>query len=401
MTRNLVGLSCPPGPELLTVWEPALAAALDGSGPALVPVPDGPAGAAVREMAQLDVPLERDDVALVVPTSGSTGTPKGSMLTAAALRASGAATYERIGGPGSWLLALPVTHIAGQQVLIRSLLAGRSPVVQDLTGGFTAEGFAAATARLPAADRRYTSLVPTQLARLLDVSDGSDAADAGRDALRSFDSVLLGGAAAPPSLLDRARAAEVRVVTTYGMSETCGGCVYDGLPLPGVRVRLADGGSAEAGRIELGGEVVFAGYRLHPDLDAEALTEDADGRWHVTRDLGRMLDGRLQIDGRVDDLINTGGEKVAPLSVEAALATLETVRDAAVVGRRDETWGQRVVAVVVPQDPAQPPTLDELRTALRDRLPVAALPRELRLVSELPYLASGKPDRTRLRADPA
>lgn len=385
MTRPLVGLPCPAGPELLELWLPALAAALDGSGPALVPVPEGPAGDAVRAMAQLDQPLERDDVALVVPTSGSTGTPKGSMLTASALRASGAATAERIGGPGSWLLALPITHVAGQQVLIRSLLAGSTPVVQDLSDGFTAAGFAAGAARLPSGGRRYTSLVPTQLARLLDD-------EAGRGALGSFDAVLLGGAAAPPTLLAAAAAAGVRAVTTYGMSETCGGCVYDGVPLPGVRVRLA----ADS-RVELGGPVVFAGYRLRPDLDGEALSEDGEGRWHVTRDLGRFADGRLLLDGRVDDLINTGGEKVAPLAVEAALVRLDAVRDAAVVGRPDASWGQRVVAVVVPRDPAHPPTLEELREALRGRLPPPALPRELQLVAELPYLASGKPDRVRLR----
>jgi O-succinylbenzoic acid--CoA ligase len=204
--------------------------------------------------------------------------------------------------------------------------------------------------------------------------------------------VLLGGAAADPSLLDRARAAGVPVVTTYGMSETCGGCVYDGRPLDGVAVRLDSDG-----RIRLGGDVVFAGYRLRPDRTADALTFEDGRRWHVTKDLGRWDGERLEVVGRVDDLINSGGEKVAPLAVEAALSAAPGVRDAVVVGAPDPEWGQRVVAVVVPTDPERPPSLEELRAAVRDRLPSYALPRQLRLVGAVPMLPSGKPDRARLR----
>jgi O-succinylbenzoic acid--CoA ligase len=385
VSRSLRPLPCPGGPALLDVWWQPLRAALDGSGPALIPVPSGPAGRSATEMARLDRPVDRDDVALVVPTSGSTGTPKGSLLPAAALRASGAATLERLGGEGRWLLALPVTHIAGQQVLVRSLLGGTAPVVQDLSAGFEADGFVAASAQL-GGGRRYTSLVPTQLDRLL------TAGSAAVRALCSFDAVLLGGAAAPEPLLHRAERAGVRVLTTYGMSETCGGCVYDGLPLPGVAVRLDDDG-----RISLGGAVVFAGYRLRPDLTAEALAEESGTRWHVTRDIGRLVGSRLHVEGRVDDLIVTGAEKVAPLVVEAALATLPQVRDSVVVGVPDDEWGQRIVAVVVPADPRRPPTLGELRSGLRDRLPDYALPRQLEVVAALPLLASGKPDRTASR----
>jgi O-succinylbenzoic acid--CoA ligase len=390
MTRQLRTLPCPTGPAVLDVWWEALAAALDGSGPGLIPVPDGAPGAAVSSMAQPSLPLERDDIALVVPTSGSTGAPKGALLPSAALRHSATATLERLGGPGRWLLALPVTHIAGQQVLVRSLLVGRPPVVLDLGGGFDPTVFVAATRRLDGSARRYTALVPTQLARLL------TAGDAALEALRSFDAVLLGGAAAPPALLHRARRTGVRLVTTYGMSETCGGCVYDGLPLRGVRTRIGDDG-----RILLGGDVLFAGYRLRPDLTAEALVTEVGELWHVTRDLGRVVGDRLQVDGRMDDLIITGGEKVPPLTVEALLTDFPDIREAVVVGVPDPEWGQRVRAVVVPESPGRPPTLDQLRDRLRDRLANYALPTELRLVAALPLLESGKPDRAAMRGDAA
>ena len=187
------------------------------------------------------VALGRAD--LVVVTSGSTGGGRGVLLPAGALQASAAATLDRIGGPGSWLLALPVSAIAGLQVVCRALLSGRSPV--RLTGTL-----AEAVARMPAGDRRYTSMVPTQLRRWLDTEP---------DALRAFDAILVGGAATDPALLDRARAEGVAVVTTYGMTETAGGCVYDGLPLDGVAVRIAEGG------IELaGGTVEHLGMPVDP-----------------------------------------------------------------------------------------------------------------------------------------
>lgn len=380
MARTLEPRPCPTGPAVLDIWWQPLAAALDGGGPALLPVPDGPAADGVLAMGRAGEPID-DDVALVVPTSGSTGEPKGAQLTTAALRHSAAATLERLGGQGQWLLALPVTHIAGQQVLVRSLLANTPPVCLDLSCGFTAEGFAAATETLTA-PRRYTALVPTQLARLLDDAPA---------ALTSYDAVLVGGAATPPALLARARDAGVRAVTTYGMSETAGGCVYDGLPLDGVRVRLAGDG-----RILLGGPTVFRGYRLRPDLTAAAL-ETADGTtWHVTNDIGRLDGGRLEVLGRRDDVIVTGGEKVAPVPVEAALCALAGVRAAAVVGVADREWGQRVVAAVVAADPSRPPTLDAVRAGLI-ALPRHALPREVVVVAALPLLASGKTDRDAVR----
>ena len=360
---------------------PALAAALDGAGPALLPLPAG--GGRGSVLAALDParPLEHDDVALVVPTSGSTGEPKGAMLTTAALRHSARATHERLGGPGQWLLALPVTHVAGLTVLVRSLEARTRPEVLDLYGGFSVAAFVAATARLAPGVRHYTSLVPTQLRRLLDA-----AAD-----LSAYDGVLVGGAALAPSLHRTAVEAGVPVVTTYGMSETCGGCVYDGEPLDGVTVRLRDDG-----RIELGGPVVFAGYRLRPDLTAAALV---DGR-HVTQDLGRWAaDGRLEVLGRADDVIVSGGVNVPAALVERVVAGHPGVAACAVVGRPDPEWGERVVAVVQPVDWAAAPTLADLRdlAAAHGSLEAAALPRELVLLGLLPLGSTGKPDKAAVR----
>lgn len=360
---------------------PVLAAALDGSGPAVLPLPTGTEGARIAAALRPDVPLEDNSVAVVIATSGSTGEPKGALLSADALLASVAATHARLGGAGSWLLALPPTRIAGLQVLVRSLLAGTEPVLLDPSAAGDPAAFAAAT-RLVPGPRRYTALVPTQLRRLL------DAGGAAVEALGAYDGVLVGGAAAPGGLVERARAAGVPAIRTYGTTETCGGCVYDGTPLDGVSWDLA-----EDGRVRLRGPVLARGYRLRPDLTDEVFVDGV----FVTGDLGRPApDGRLQVLGRADDVVVTGGEKVAPLSVEEALAGHPGVAEAAVAGRPDAEWGQRVVAYVVPRDPASPPTLAQLRDCVADRLPRAWAPRELVLVERLPVLPSGKLDRASL-----
>ncbi|GAA2782751.1 o-succinylbenzoate--CoA ligase [Crossiella cryophila] len=319
------------------------------------------------------------DVALIVPTSGSTGTPKGVLLTEAALRASAAATHERLGGPGRWLLALPVHHIAGLQVLTRSLLAGFDPCVLDSAEGFRPDAFAAAAGPALAAGRAYTALVPTQLSRL--IAEGG----AGLAALRGFAAVIVGGAATPPALLRAARAAGVAVTTTYGMSETAGGCVYDGRPLTGARVRLGQGNA-----VELGGPMLARGYRLAPEVTAAAF---ADG-WFRTGDLGRFAaDGRLEILGRADDVIITGGEKVPPALVERALTDCPGVREACVVGVPDPEWGQAVAAVVVPAEWGEPPSADQLRAAVREVAGRACTPRRVLFLPELPLRGPGKVDR--------
>jgi o-succinylbenzoate---CoA ligase len=376
----------------------ALAAALDGTGPAILPLdpalpgarltalldafapsvietPDGPERHVRPSPGHAAAPGVGPDTALVVATSGSTGPPKGTELTAAALLASAAASLRRVGaGPGErWLCCLPVFHIAGIQVLVRSLLAGTDPVITGRLepGTLAASGCA------------HVSVVPTQLRRLLDAGDDLTAAK----------TILLGGAAPPPGLVDAARAAGGRVITTYGMSETSGGCVYNGMPLDDVSLDIGPGG-----RIRIAGPVLFSGYRLRPDLTAQA----RDGRWFVTSDLGSIgPSGELLVRGRADDVINTGGEKVVAAEVEAALATCAGVREAAVVGRPDPEWGELVTAVVVPSDPLAPPRLADIRAHVRDRLPGYAAPAALLLVPDMPLLPSGKPDREALRAHAA
>ncbi len=339
--------------------------------------------------------------AVVLATSGSSGTPKRVRLTGSALRASGEATAQVLGGHGRWVLALPTHHVAGFQVLARSALAGTVPVPVRTGPGmpFAAGPFAAAVAGLgqgageggDEGDRlRLTSLVPTQLARLLDDPTGE-----GTEALRALDAVLLGGAAADPGLLERARTAGATVVTTYGMSETSGGCVYDGVPLPGVRVRVDDGD----GRIRLGGPVLADGYAGDPALTAERFVEDEDGRWFRTDDRGAWRDGRLHVLGRVDDVIVTGGHKVEPRDVEQALRRLPAVADALVVGLPDPEWGQAVAALVVPVGPGEPPSLPDLRDALSGTLPPHARPRRVAWRDGIPLLESGKPDRAAARAE--
>lgn len=348
----------------------ALAAALDGSGPAI-----RPRTTPADEAGTLTVPA---GVCLVLRTSGSTGAARDVMLSAAALRASAAATEGRLGGPGDWLLALPADHVAGLQVILRALAAG-TRLHRMPAGTFRPAAFAAAARAVEAGRRRYVSLVPTQLVRLLDEGDAVAA-------LRRFDAVLLGGAAVPATVLGRARAAGVRVVTTYGMTETCGGCVYDGVPLDGVRVRLDP-----EGRVLLGGPVLAEGYLGRPDLDAEAFVTGADGtRWLRTSDLGALdMDGRLTVLGRADDIIVTGGVNVAPAPVEELLSTLPGIREACVVGVPDEEWGQAVVAVIA----GEPPPLDEVRTLVAERLGPAAAPRRVVVVPALPTRGPGKPDR--------
>ncbi|WP_246078906.1 AMP-binding enzyme [Modestobacter excelsi] len=375
MARPLTLVPAPPPEDaaavLDTVW-PALRRALDGAAPlAVLPAGAGPAGAA-RAVLRPDEPLE-PGTDLVVVTSGSTGGGpagggKGVLLSAAALRASATATLTRLGGPGSWLLALPTSAVGGLQVLVRSALAGREPAV--LSRG---EPLGEALTRLPGGDRRYTALVPTQLRRYL--------ADE-PDALASFDGIVVGGAATDPALLARARAAGVRLHTSYGMSETAGGCVYDGVPLDGVGVRVAEG-------VELTGPVLAHGYRLDADATAAAFV---DG-WFRTRDAGSLAaDGTLTVHGRLDDVVISGGVNVSPQAVEAALREHPSVADAVVTGRPDPEWGQRVVAGVVPT-PGVVPELAELRPWVAARLAAAAAPRELHLVDAVPTLHTGKPDR--------
>ncbi|MET8866622.1 AMP-binding protein [Nonomuraea sp. NPDC004580] len=371
--RPLHAIVQPPGPALFA----AIRAALTGDGPAvlpLVPGHEGPAIEALRPTHVGGVPRDDgagvpDDVAVVISTSGSTGAPKGVLLSAAALRASATASLRRVGAVKGerWLCCLPVAHVSGLQVLVRALLSGSEPVIHS--------SFDPHAVLDSGAD--HVSMVPTQLHRLVEM--GAD--------LSVFKSIVLGGAAPRPGLLDRSRELGARVVTTYGSSETSGGCVYDGRPLDGVDLKIGDDGL-----IRIAGPVLFSGYRF--DRPPAPL----DGGWFVTSDLGELAGGRLRVLGRADDVINTGGEKVVAATVTAVLAAHPEVADAAVIGVPDPEWGELVTAVIVPADPGAPPTLSQLRAFCRDRLPPHAAPRDLRLMSRLPLLPNGKTDLVRLRA---
>ncbi len=360
---------------------------LDGRDAPLAPVP----GADVRESELLTASLRvgediDDDVALVVTTSGTTGTPKGAMLTSAALIASGSATHDRLGGPGTWLLALPAHHIAGMQILVRSILAGTVPVELDVSEGFDPAGLAAAVAEL-GSGRRYTSLVANQLAKAL--ADPAAAA-----ALAELDAVLLGGGPAPAPVLDAAAAAGIRVVRTYGSSETAGGCVYDGIPLDGVEVRIDDPGPGGEGRVLIGGATLASGYR-NPPSGPDPFGEPG---WFRTEDLGCFDEhGRLSVLGRTDDAISTGGLTVMPGPVEAVMNLHPAVAECAVFAVPDDRLGQRVAAAVVTPRSAPAPTLAELREFVSLSLDATAAPRELHIVDELPRRGIGKLDRRALR----
>jgi O-succinylbenzoic acid--CoA ligase len=281
----------------------------------------------------------------------------------------------------AWLCCLPLHGVAGLAIIARAWHTGVPVQVHDR---FEPERVLRAARD---GDATLVSLVPTMLARLLDLDqDPVEGA-----ALRRFRRILLGGAPAPAALLARARAAGLQVVTTYGLTETFGGVVHDGHPLRGVALRLD-----EAGQILVRGPMVMRGYRADPDGQETTTALRPDG-WLCTGDLGRFEDeagggppGRLRVLGRLDDLIVSGGVNVQPVEVEAVLATHPAVADAAVRGVPDPEWGERVAAYVVPADPAAPPSLEELRRFARGQLAAAKLPRELVLVHAIPRSPGGK-----------
>lgn len=384
--RTVELLEIPTGPALLELL-PRLADAVAGIGPALAPVATGDHAhiELLREAFGIGHPLGAgeddpdDPTVIVIATSGSTGTPKGTLLTRSALAASAAATQKRLGPPGSWLLALPAQHIAGLQVLLRSLAAGTDPYLLDTGEPFTPTRFIRASDTLPDGPR-YLSLVPTQLHRLLTDDDAVRA-------LQTFDAVLVGGSATPAALLTRARQAGISVVTSYGMSETCGGCVYDGVPLEGLLVDLD-----ETGRVHLSGPMIGRGYRNLPAHPAFADESGRSAHAFRTDDLGEWTDGRLRILGRIDDVIITGGLKIAPGALEDAISNLPSIAQVVIVGLPDDEWGSLLVAVAVASDPQRLPTLAQIQLAIT-AAGLAATPRALTLVPQIPSLGPGKPDR--------
>ena len=397
-----------------------------------------------------------ESIALVVGTSGSTGAPKQTALSVRALRASARATerffadYPSIGSskprrvvsedPAQWLLALPVHYVAGAQVLTRSVLAGTAPVVAaSVTDrvSFTPEVFLNAAERLSCA-RRFVSLVPTQVHKLLEAAEDSPALGSEiYDALGQFTGILLGGAPASASLLAAARELGLNVVTTYGSAETAGGCVYSGTALPGVRLRVipedaglldsfvasaaadagqngdsAPGHTKNTGRVWLGGEHLASGYMGDSARTASHFFVDADGcRWYRTDDYGSLTpsapnapeDGgasALSVLGRSDDVIITGGVKVSARAVAAVLESHPAVREAAVMGIPDAHWGSAVAAAITlrgvsaAQSASDAPraTCDMLREFCTDKLGAAGTPKYLRIFADFPTASTGKPD---------
>lgn len=376
-------------------------------------------------------------VDMVLRTSGSTtGTGKLVGVSMDALVASARATHKRLGGPGIWVLALPAYHAAGVQVLVRAAVAGTHVFNAYKEGGFDPQHLAQvidaacvaaadcdagssfdddavsscaggaggeAEGALAADDSGracpvYTSLVPTQLRRALDDEQL-------RGALARLDAVLIGGAAADAQLLEQAKAAGIRVVTTYGMSETCGGCVYDGQPLPGVSMDV----DQATGAIWLSGPMLATGYLGDEERTRRCFVSRPDTqageparRWFITSDRGHIVDGRLQVLGRLDDVIISGGIKVEPGPIEALLALNPLVSECAVVGLPDLQWGQVVTAVVVPASMPGLGRVDEgailaqIRVYLEQKLSGAQCPKQVLLADALPYKGIGKVDRRAL-----
>lgn len=380
-------------------------------------------------------------IALVVGTSGSTGTPKRTALTARALAASAAAT-ERFFGSNSdaasqWLLALPAHYIAGAQVLARSVLAGTAPVIaRSVTEPvhFSPEVFLQAVERMSSA-RRFISLVPTQLHKLLESADADPRLGAEiHEALGSFTGILLGGAPASADLLAAAAALGLNTVTTYGSAETAGGCVYSGSVLPGVRVELVpeegmpavpdvEGKPAQVGRIWISGAHLASGYIGDAARTAEHFFIAADGtRWYRTDDYGLMdsanssatssfssVEPHLQVLGRSDDVLISGGVKISARAVATVLEEHPAVREACVLGLPDARWGTAIAAAVtlVPSAGAatapteNSPTLNEelcalLRARCAEKLGAPAAPKQLSILPDFPLTSTGKPDRAEI-----
>jgi o-succinylbenzoate---CoA ligase len=316
-------------------------------------------------------PVERG-IVLVVYSSGTHGSPALAQFDRHAIEAAVSSSSLALGATGAdrWLSCLPLAHVGGLLVLLRALLLGAPVSVHERFDP---------RAALAEPDVAFTSVVPTMLARL--VQTGSD--------LSAFRSILVGGAHLPAELRSRAELAGARVVQTYGLTESCGGVVYDGSPFRGTEVRIGPGGE-----IQLRGPTLMRGYRRG---DAEPFTPDG---WLRTADAGELdADGRLHVAGRTDDVVITGGEKVWPQAIEAALLRHPRVHEVAAAGLPDPEWGERVAVWVVPSDAADPPTLEDLRAFLVQRLSPYAAPQELLLLERLPRTASGKVRRADLPRD--
>lgn len=319
------------------------------------------------------------DAGIVVETSGSTARPKRVRLSAAALRASASATADAL-GTGGWVLALPLSYIAGIMVVVRSLVSG-TPLVDGRRDPFDARTFTELVQQLPEGTW-FSALVPAQLVRLLDLAENDENA---RDALRRFERILVGGQAIPAGVVDRAVALGIRITRTYGSAETAGGVVYDGHPIGDTVVRIdADD------RIAISTSSLADGYDGDDALTSDNFIVDDGRRWWRTSDLGSLEDGVLTVEGRADDIIVTGGIKVSLGDVDRVLSAAGI--DAVATWFPDDTWGQ-VPAVVATTE------LDrtQIRALVERELSREARPYRFVTVTEFPRLSSGKIDRRALR----
>ncbi|MGP9487388.1 AMP-binding protein [Glutamicibacter sp. 287] len=357
----------------------ALAANANDSGPALEVLadPSAPGGLQVAYLRPEELPGFAQTM-VVVRTSGSTGRAKRTVLSVSAMAASAQATAEYLGFEGQWLLALPVHYVAGLSVLTRSLFAGTNPVSMDLQGSFSAQKFTDAAEEMVDA-HRLTSLVPTQLARLLDNPEPRTIA-----VLKRFDAILLGGARASKDLLQSSRHLGLKIFQTYGAAETSGGLVYNGTALPGVKL------AERQGRILVSGPMLADGYANNPEATAEHFVIHEGARWYLTDDLGSVDGNRLSIAGRMDDVINTGGVKLSAGKIEGLLE--EFFQQCLVLPVPDAQWGQSVGLAY-----SGPTNTQDAFEAVRQTIGSAAVPKRVRhYPSGLPMLPNGKFDRRRI-----
>ena len=405
--RALTSVTVPPGMGGVLKLASVIGPALDGSGPAIAPLAAGPEFIVKQTIEALhpddpNYPLESNDIAIVSATSGSTGTPRGVLLSQQALSASATAFGNRFGTHNRWVVSMPVHRIAGIMVLTRSWFHSSPFEIDPSVGGartFEAAAFAATTMRAvreSSNDGRalMVSLVPTQIARLL------ESGSVGIEALQSYDLVLSGAAATPQPMLNKMRELGIKVSISYGMTETCGGCVFDGRPLDGVNVSLGTQDDAEPGRVTISGSVAASGYRLRPDLDAVSFIS---GRVQ-THDVGKLdAQGLLHILGRLDDVVIVGGVNVALSAVESLIRHHPNIEDVAVIDLQDELWGSIPIAYVVTRNHVADTStlLSEIQSTIKDQIGRAAVPRTVQFVASLPMLDSGKIDRISLRMQAA
>ena len=327
-----------------------LTAALVGTGPAL-------------GLADINSATCPTSICLVIGTSGSSGVIKEVAFTPQSLLVSAKAanTFLEAANGSQWSLLLPTTHIAGINVIIRSMEVGTLPIdLRNFDGEF------------PTVD--FTSVVPTQLFRALNSDERL------LRHLQSARAVLVGGAALTSALREEAISAGIHIIETYGMTETCGGCIYDGSALNGVEFRIN-----ENGVIEIRGSLLANSYLNFPEL-----FKLHDG-WFTTNDLGEVIDGKLKVKGRADDVIISGGENLSLIAVEATLSVRFPDIEFAAFAVNDAQWGQALHIGVV-GDISETDISHYLEAALGG----IAKPKGIHFLDSLPLLGIGKTDRTAL-----